>query len=57
MDYSSNQYELSRRIRILKMRGSDHDTHPYRLDIEPGGLSVEKISARDFARSIERPMV
>jgi circadian clock protein KaiC len=57
MDYSSNQYELSRRIRILKMRGSDHDTHPYRLDIEPGGLNVEKISARDFARSIERPMV
>jgi circadian clock protein KaiC len=57
MDYSSNQYELSRRIRILKMRGSDHDTHPYRLDIEPGGLAVEKISARDFAKSIERPVV
>jgi hypothetical protein len=39
------------------MRGSDHDTHPYRLDIAPGGLMVEKISARDFAKSIERPMV
>jgi hypothetical protein len=27
------------------MRGSDHDTHPYRLHIATGGLSAEKIGS------------
>lgn len=46
MDYSPEGYELDRRMRVIKMRGSDHDTHPYRLVIAPGGLTVEKPSAR-----------
>lgn len=43
MDYSPLGYELDRTMRVIKMRGSDHDTHPYRLLIAPGGLAVEKI--------------
>jgi circadian clock protein KaiC len=47
MDYSPSGYELDRTMRVIKMRGSDHDTHPYRLKIEAGGLSAQKISPRD----------
>ena len=47
MDYSANGYELDRQMRVIKMRGSDHDTHPYRLTIAAGGLSVEKITAAE----------
>jgi circadian clock protein KaiC len=43
MDYSPLGYELDRTMRVIKMRGSDHDTHPYRLTIAAGGLDVEKI--------------
>jgi circadian clock protein KaiC len=43
MDYSTEGYELDRRLRVIKMRGSDHDTHPYRLTIGTGGLKVEKL--------------
>ena len=50
MDYSPEGYELSRRLRVIKMRGSDHDTHPYRLTIAPGGLRVEKMAAGEFAK-------
>jgi KaiC/GvpD/RAD55 family RecA-like ATPase len=49
MDYSPDGFELSRRIRVIKMRGSDHDTHPYRLTIAPGGLKVEKMGAGEYA--------
>lgn len=44
MDYSPQGFELDRTMRVIKMRGSDHDTHPYRLIIAAGGLSVEKIA-------------
>jgi circadian clock protein KaiC len=44
MDYSPHGVELDRTMRVLKMRGSAHDTHPYRLFIEAGGLRVEKIA-------------
>ena len=44
LDYSLDSYELDRTMRLIKMRGSDHETHPYRLAIEPGGLAVSKIS-------------
>ena len=37
-------------MRVIKMRGSDLDTHPYRLKIQPGGLEVEKLSAAEFTR-------
>jgi circadian clock protein KaiC len=52
MDYSPVGYELDRTMRVIKMRGSDHDTHPYRLRIEPGGLKVEKITAQEHAASV-----
>jgi circadian clock protein KaiC len=44
MDYSPQGVELDRTMRVLKMRGSAHETHPYRLFIEDGGLRVEKIA-------------
>lgn len=47
MDYSTDRYELDRRMRVIKMRGSDHDTHPYRLRIGPGGLQVDKLSPEE----------
>jgi circadian clock protein KaiC len=59
LDYSLDSYELDRTLRLIKMRGSDHETHPYRLAIEPGGLQVtaltpdeaEKIGKRSRRRS------
>jgi KaiC/GvpD/RAD55 family RecA-like ATPase len=46
MDYSPLGYELNRTMRVIKMRGSQHETHPYRLFIEPGGLKVERLGDR-----------
>lgn len=43
MDYDTEGYELDRRMRVIKMRGSGHDTHPYSLQIGPGGLRVERM--------------
>jgi circadian clock protein KaiC len=48
MDYATEGYELDRQMRVIKMRGSRHATHPYRLMIEPGGLKVERLSPSDF---------
>ena len=48
MDYSPIGYELDRRMRVIKMRGSGHDTHPYRLTIAPGGIHVEKLKPKDM---------
>jgi circadian clock protein KaiC len=45
MDYSPQGFELNRTMRVVKMRGSGHETHPYRLSIEPGGLKVERIAS------------
>ena len=41
LDYSIDKYDLNRTMRVLKMRGSAHVTHPYRLQIGQGGLQVE----------------
>jgi hypothetical protein len=38
-------------MRVVKMRGSDHATTPYRLRIELGGLKVEKLSREEFERA------
>ena len=46
LDYTVHGYELERTLRVLKMRGSAHDTHPYRLSIEQGGLRVEPHAIR-----------
>jgi circadian clock protein KaiC len=48
MDYATDKYELDRLLRVIKMRGSGHSTHPYRLHIAPGGLQVEKLKPEDL---------
>ena len=53
MDYDAAGYELNRTMRVIKMRGSGHAQHPYRLNIEAGGLRVQKLSQED-AEKIER---
>jgi circadian clock protein KaiC len=50
LDYSLHTYELDRTMRLIKMRGSQHETHPYRLAIEPGGLRVSRLTPEDAAR-------
>jgi KaiC/GvpD/RAD55 family RecA-like ATPase/ActR/RegA family two-component response regulator len=46
LDYSVRGYELVRTLRVLKMRGSAHETHPYHLTIGQGGLKVEPHAIR-----------
>jgi circadian clock protein KaiC len=53
LDYSTRGYELDRQMRVIKMRGSGHEQHPYRLDIEAGGLRVSKMTAAE-AEEAER---
>jgi circadian clock protein KaiC len=43
LDYSVDEYELQRSVRVIKLRGGAHDTHPYSLRIAQGGLSIEKM--------------
>jgi circadian clock protein KaiC len=47
LDYSTEGYELDRRMRVIKMRGSDHEQHPYRLFIEAGGLRAIKLTPEE----------
>src|SRR3954447_15239807 len=47
LDYSTASYELNRQMRVIKMRGSHHEQHPYRLTIESGGLKVKKLTAEE----------
>jgi circadian clock protein KaiC len=47
LDYSTEGYELDRRMRVIKMRGSDHEQHPYRLYVETGGLRVRKMTSEE----------
>ena len=53
LDYSTGGYELDRQMRVIKMRGSAHEPHPYRLDIESGGLRVTKMTPAE-AEEVER---
>jgi circadian clock protein KaiC len=53
LNYSARDYELRRTLRVIKMRGSAHETHPYRLAIGDGGLSVEKLPPPDEERRRE----
>jgi circadian clock protein KaiC len=46
LDYSVRRGDLDRTLRVLKMRGSRHVTHPYRLQIGQGGLTVEPQAVR-----------
>src|SRR6478609_4997599 len=38
LDYTPSAYDLNRTMRVVKMRGSAHATHPYRLEFGEGGL-------------------
>jgi len=49
LDYSLDSYDLDRTMRLIKMRGSAHETHPYRLAIEAGGLQVSKLTPEEAA--------
>jgi circadian clock protein KaiC len=53
LDYSPSAYELNRTMRVVKMRGSAHATHPYHLEIGPGGLMVERLTAEQHRASVE----
>lgn len=44
MDYAPQGFELNRTLRVIKMRGSAHDSHPYELIIEGGGLRVNRVA-------------
>ncbi|HEU4936232.1 MAG TPA: circadian clock protein KaiC [Vicinamibacterales bacterium] len=54
LDYSTESYELDRQMRVIKMRGSDHEQHPYRLTIEPGGLKVKKLTPEEVTAQKRR---
>ncbi len=45
LNYSMKKYDMDRELRVIKTRGSAHETHPYRLAIEPGGLNVSRLTA------------
>ena len=54
LNYTIDTYDLDREMRVIKMRGSDHEQHPYRLFIEPGGLRVLKMTPDDVHRPVEK---
>jgi circadian clock protein KaiC len=54
MDYTADGYELDRQMRVIKMRGSSHATHPYRLIIEPGGVKVHRLTEEEYRNKKSR---
>ncbi len=52
LDYTIGGYELDRTMRVIKMRGSSHETRPYRLSIQPGGLRATKLTEEE-ARKLD----
>src|SRR5688500_10180568 len=54
LDYSTEGYNLDRRMRVIKMRGSAHAQHPYSLAIEPGGLKVAPLTPEQVRRTEDR---
>ena len=55
LDYSLDSYDLDRTMRLIKMRGSQHETNPYRLFIEAGGLRVAKLTPEEADRMRLQP--
>ena len=53
LDYTPSAYDMNRTMRVIKMRGSAHATHPYRLQIGAGGLQIERWSAAAHQASAE----
>ena len=50
LDYTLDSYEMNRTMRLIKMRGSGHETVPYHLAVEAGGLRVTKMTPEEAAR-------
>ena len=50
LDYTLDSYEMNRTMRLIKMRGSAHETVPYRLDVGAGGLRVTKMTPEEVTR-------
>jgi circadian clock protein KaiC len=50
LDYSTAGYDLNRQLRVIKMRGSAHQQHPYRLTIEEGVLRVDRLTREEAGR-------
>jgi circadian clock protein KaiC len=44
MDYTANDRDLARTMRVLKMRGSKHATEQHRVKLGPGGIEVEPLT-------------
>jgi len=53
LDYTPSAYDMNRTMRVIKMRGSAHATHPYRLQIGAGGLHIERWTAAAHQASAE----
>jgi circadian clock protein KaiC len=51
LDYSMTTFEMERELRVVKTRGSGHETRPYHLSMEPGGLRVTQMA---LAKARER---
>jgi circadian clock protein KaiC len=47
LNYSTHGYDLERSMRLIKMRGSQHATRPYRLVIEAGGLKARPMTREE----------
>ena len=54
MDYDLAGYELNRTMRVIKMRGSKHEQHPFSLGIEPGGLAVRALTPEEVVQDQQR---
>jgi circadian clock protein KaiC len=54
MDYSTDGYDVDRSMRVIKMRGSAHERHPYLLEIEAGGLKVRKLTPEEVTTADRR---
>jgi circadian clock protein KaiC len=52
LDYTIGGFDLDRLMRVIKMRGSSHETHPYKLAILAGGLQVGRLTEEE-ARKVE----
>jgi circadian clock protein KaiC len=52
LDYSPAGYELNRTMRVVKMRGSAHETHPYRLAIGSGGPAITRWSVDEHRAAV-----
>ena len=54
LDYSPAEHEFNRRMRIIKTRGSAHETTPYSLDISDKGITIEKMSREEMPRGARK---